>query len=53
MSLFLLIFGENISKAEFEMILAETACWDIKRKYSQIFNEDFYFPLYLPLRLQS
>jgi hypothetical protein len=27
------------------MISAETACWE----NSQIFNEDFYLPLYLPL----
>jgi hypothetical protein len=33
------VFGENIPTAEFEMI----------RQNSQIFNEDFYLPLYLPL----
>jgi hypothetical protein len=27
-----LLFGENIPAAEFGMILAETACWDIERK---------------------
>jgi hypothetical protein len=26
------VFEENISVAEFGMISAETACWDIKRK---------------------
>ena len=26
------VFGENIPTAEFEMISAETACWDIERK---------------------
>jgi hypothetical protein len=26
------VFGENIPTAEFGMILAETACWDIERK---------------------
>jgi hypothetical protein len=30
------------------VILAETAFWEIE-KNSQIFNEDFYLPLYLPL----
>jgi hypothetical protein len=30
------------------VILAETACWEIERK-NQIYNEDLYFPLYLPL----
>ncbi len=30
------------------MISAETPYWEIERK-SQIFNEDFYLPLYLPL----
>jgi hypothetical protein len=30
------------------MISAKTACWDIKEN-SQIFNEDFYLPLYFPL----
>jgi hypothetical protein len=35
------LFGENISTAEFGMIFAETACWDIERN-SQIFNENFY-----------
>jgi hypothetical protein len=38
----------NIPTAEFGMISAETACWDIERK-CQIFKEDFYLPLYLPL----
>jgi hypothetical protein len=44
MSLFLLgkIFNKQI------LISAETACWEIERK-CQIFNEDFYLPLYLPL----
>jgi hypothetical protein len=37
--------GENIQTAEFGMISAETACWDIEN--SQIFNENFYLPLYL------
>jgi hypothetical protein len=32
MSLFLLFLGENIPTAEFGMISAETACWDIDRK---------------------
>jgi hypothetical protein len=40
--------GENIPTAEFGMILAETAFWAIEEN-SQIFNEDFYLPLYLPL----
>jgi hypothetical protein len=26
------VFGENIPTAEFGMISAETACWDIERK---------------------
>jgi hypothetical protein len=26
------VFGENIPTAEFGIISAETACWDIKRK---------------------
>jgi hypothetical protein len=26
------VYEENISTAEFEMISAETACWDIERK---------------------
>jgi hypothetical protein len=26
------VFGENISTAEFGIISAETACWDIERK---------------------
>jgi hypothetical protein len=30
------------------MISAETARWEMKET-SQIFNEDFYLPLYLPL----
>jgi hypothetical protein len=34
--------------AEFWMISAESPCWEIERN-SQIFNEDFYLPLYLPL----
>jgi hypothetical protein len=34
--------------AESGMISAETACWDIDRN-RQIFNEDVYLPLYLPL----
>ncbi len=46
------VFGENIPSAEFGMISAETACWD-KKENSQIFNGDFYFPLYLPLWLKS
>jgi hypothetical protein len=36
--------GENIPTAEFGMISAETACWD-----KEIFNEDFYLLLYLPI----
>jgi hypothetical protein len=32
MSLFLLFFGDNIPTAEFGMIPAKTACWDIERK---------------------
>jgi hypothetical protein len=32
MSLFILLFGENIPTAEFGMILAETACWATGRK---------------------
>jgi hypothetical protein len=44
------VFGENIPIAEFEIISAETACWDIEN--SQIFNENFYLPLYLPLWCQ-
>ncbi len=47
------IFDLNIAlilpTAEFLVILAEAVCWEIERKYSQIFNEDFYLPLYLPL----
>jgi hypothetical protein len=37
------VFEENIFTAEFGIISAETACWDIVRKFlsSQIFNEDF------------
>jgi hypothetical protein len=34
------------------MISAETACWDIERN-SQIFDEDFYWLLYLPLCLRG
>ncbi len=30
------------------MISAETACWEIERN-SQMFDEDFYLPLYLSL----
>jgi hypothetical protein len=26
------VFGENIPRAEFGMILEETTCWDIERK---------------------
>jgi hypothetical protein len=26
------VFGENIPTAEFGMVSAETACWDIERK---------------------
>jgi hypothetical protein len=40
------VFGEQLN---FEMISAETSCWEIERKYSQMFNADFYLPLYLPL----
>ncbi len=40
------IFGENIPTAEFEMIAAETACWDTEIKY-KIFNEDCYLLLLL------
>jgi hypothetical protein len=36
----------NIATAEFLVISAETACWEIE-KNSQIFNEAFYLPLYL------
>jgi hypothetical protein len=32
MTLFLLFFGENIPTAEFGMISAETACWDMEGK---------------------
>jgi hypothetical protein len=32
MSLLLLFFRENIPTAEFRMISAETASWDIERK---------------------
>jgi hypothetical protein len=42
------VFGENIPTAEFGMISAEMACWDIER-HNPIFNEDFYLLLYLPL----
>jgi hypothetical protein len=42
------VIGENIPTAEFRMISAETACWDIEEN-SQISNVDFYFALYLPL----
>jgi hypothetical protein len=42
------VLGENILTDEFGMISAETNCWDMKRN-SQIFNKDFYLPLYLPL----
>jgi hypothetical protein len=42
----------NIPTAEFGMISAETACWDIERN-SQIFDEDFYWLLYLPLCLRG
>jgi hypothetical protein len=35
------VFGENIPKAQF-------ASW-YKKENSQIFNEDFYLLLYLPL----
>jgi hypothetical protein len=44
---FFLQFWENIPTVDFGMIPAETAFWDIKDR--QIFNEDFYLPLYLPL----
>jgi hypothetical protein len=30
------------------MVSAETSCWEMEEN-SQIFNEDFYLPLYLPL----
>jgi hypothetical protein len=26
------VFGENIPTAEFEVVSAETVCWDIERK---------------------
>jgi hypothetical protein len=41
------IHNSNIATAEFLVISAETACWEIEN--SQSFNEDFYLPLYLPL----
>ncbi len=44
------VFGENIPTAEFGMISAEIACWESGHKEkSQICNEDFYLPLFLPL----
>ncbi len=48
-NIFIAIFHDsNISTAEFLVISAETACRE-KIENSQIFNEDFYLPLYLPL----
>ncbi len=38
----------NIATAEFLVISAESTCWEIESN-SQIFNGDFYLPLYLPL----
>jgi hypothetical protein len=42
------VFWEKFPTAEFRMISAETPCWE-KKENSQIFNEDFFLPLYLPL----
>ncbi len=43
-----LLWDPNTHPLKFWMISAETPCWEIERN-SQIFNEDFYLPLYLPL----
>jgi hypothetical protein len=43
------IHDSNIATAEFLVISAETGCWEIEKENSQIFNEDFYLPLGLPL----
>jgi hypothetical protein len=45
------VFGENISTAEFGMISKLLA--GTKKENSQIFKEDFYLPLYLPLWLKQ
>jgi hypothetical protein len=42
------IHYSNIATAEFLVIFAESTCWEIESN-SQIFNGDFYLPLYLPL----
>ncbi len=34
-------FGENIPTAEFGMVSAETACWDIKRKLAKFLISTF------------
>jgi hypothetical protein len=41
--------GENIPPAEFRMILAKKLLARTLKENSQIFNEDIYLPLYLPL----
>ncbi len=43
------VFGEQFTTAEFWVVAAETACWEIEEN-NQIFNEDFYLSLYLPLQ---
>jgi hypothetical protein len=42
------VFGENISTTEFGIISQKLLAGTLKEN-SQIFNEDFYLPLYLPL----
>jgi hypothetical protein len=43
------VFGEKFPTAEFGMISAETILAGKWKENSQMFNEDFYLPLYLPL----
>jgi hypothetical protein len=43
------VLGENIPTAEFGMIYQQKLLAGTKKENSQIFNEDFYLPLYLPL----
>jgi hypothetical protein len=42
------VFVPSVFGKSFQLLNFETSCWEIE-KNSQMCNEDFYLPLYLPL----